>query len=144
MTTINRTYFSIIILLFIFISGCKNNTDNIPNVYVDIVIDLNDPQYSKLTIPGNFEYITGGVNGIIVYRKSFDEFTAFERTCPYDPSCGKVFIDETGYTAKDTICCKSEFSIIIDGAVSKGPSQFPLRNYSTQYNPNSQILRITN
>ena len=144
MKTTIITFFSAFLLFSTLFLSCKNNTDNIPTVFVDILIDLNDPQFSKLTIPGNYEYITGGVNGIIVYRKSFDEFTAFERTCPHDPSCGKVFVDNTGYTMIDSTCCQSEFSLIIDGAVTKGPSQFPLKIYTTQYNPNSLILRITN
>ncbi len=146
----NRFFFTKL-AFFLFIStlstiffSCNSEIDDIPVVYVDIQIDLNDPNYNNLRAIGNFVYITGGVNGIILYRKSFDEFNAFERTCPHDPDCGKVFADEINLIAKDTICCGSEFTLMINGAVSKGPSKFPLREYSTIYNKNSNILWITN
>lgn len=145
-----KIYFTKIVIFLFFSTipviffSCKNDIDEIPVVFVDIEINLNDPSYNNLLITGNYLYVTGGVNGIIVYRKSFDEFTAFERTCPHDPDCGKVIVDEENLLAKDTICCGSEFSLIIDGAVSKGPSKFPLKKYSTLYNNNSKILWITN
>ncbi len=136
--------FSFLILFTCAFFSCKNKNDKIPTVYVDINIDLTDPQYNKLLGVGNYVYITGGVNGIIVYRKSFDEFSAFEQTCPYDPDCGTVWVVENEIVAKDTVCCNSEFSLLIDGAVSEGPAQLPLRNYRTSYNSNTRILRITN
>lgn len=140
----NLTIFLSVLLSITFIFSCKETQDTIPTVYVDIQIDLTDPQYYELNSIGSYVYITGGVNGIILYRLSADEFKAYERTCPYDPECGKVFVDDYNFLAKDTICCGSEFSLMIDGAVSEGPSLRPLRNYTAIYNQNLQMLRITN
>ncbi len=134
----------VLTLLSVLVLSCDKNKSQIPNVYVDIYIDLTDPLYSDLQLPGNFVYITGGVNGIILYRSSSDEFNAFERTCPYDPDCGKVTVDESSYTAIDTVCCGSEFSLLLDGTVTQGPSQFPLKSYYCSYDLNSNILHITN
>jgi hypothetical protein len=131
-------------LFSVLVLSCDKNKSQIPNVYVDIYIDLTDPLYSDLQVPGNFVYITGGVNGIILYRSSMDEFNAFERTCPYDPDCGKVTVDESSYTAIDTVCCGSEFTLLNDGMVTQGPSQFPLKSYYCSYDLNSNILHITN
>ncbi len=134
----------LMVLWISLVFSCDKNQSQIPNVYVDIYIDLTDPLYSDLQIPGNYVYITGGVNGIIVYRSSSDEFSAFERTCPYDPDCGKVFVDQANYTAVDTVCCGSTFSLLLDGTVTKGPSPYPLKKYQCSYDLNSNILRITN
>jgi len=137
------------IILVILVSvtmffSCKETQDNIPTVYVDIEIDLTDPQYYELRSIGSYIYITGGVNGIIVYRLSADEFKAYERTCPYDPDCGKVYVDDYNFLAVDTVCCQSKFSLMIDGAVTEGPATYPLRNYNAAYNTNLEMLRITN
>ena len=129
-------------LSMIFFS-CKPETDDIPYAYVDFTIDLNDPQFHELKNISGYVYLTGGVNGIIVYRKSTDEFTAFERTCPHDPKCGKVYVNES-LSAVDTVCCGSEFSLLIDGGIMKGESKFPLRQYTTTYSSNLKSLRITN
>ncbi|MEA2043470.1 MAG: hypothetical protein U9N85_13095 [Bacteroidota bacterium] len=140
-----RTVFLTILLLQLSFFSCKNNNNNpIPDVFVDIEIDLNNPDFYSLQAVGNYEYITGGVNGIILYRKSFDEFMAFERTCPHDPEIGIVTVDAERHTAVDSIACGSEFSLLIDGAVTKGPSGFPLKFYKVVYNNQLQVLRITN
>jgi hypothetical protein len=131
------------ISLFTF-SACKTEKDPIPNVYVNFEIYLGDAQYSSLQTVGNFVYVTGGVNGIMLYRKSTNEITAFERACPYDPDCGIVEVDKTGLTASDQTCCKSEFLLMLDGAVTKGPAQFPLKVYRTDFNTFTNILRVTN
>ncbi len=140
-----KTWFSFVLLLNLFLfSSCDENKNPIPTVYVDIYIDLNDPLYYDLQSVGSYVYITGGVNGILIYRSSADEFRAYERTCPYDPDCGIVSVDEASLNAVDSLCCKSEFSLLLDGAVSQGPSQFPLRAYTCIYDMNAQILHIKN
>ncbi len=136
-----------IIVLFLFLISffsCDENKSKIPNVYVEIYLDLTDPLYSSLTIPGNYLYVTGGVNGIIVYHTIDDEFRAYERTCPYDPECGKVFVDEYSFNAVDSICCKSEFSLLSEGVAVQGPAKNPLKQYKCIYNQNSRILSIKN
>ena len=134
-----------IILLFFLISffSCKENQSKIPNVYVYIEIDLNDPLYSSLTVPGNYEYVTGGVNGILIYHTIDDTFRAYERTCPYDPELGRIYVDEKSYNAVDSVC-GSEFSLLTDGAVVQGPAEFPLKPYTCIFNQNSGILIIKN
>lgn len=140
-----KTRFSFVFLLSILLfTACDENKSSIPNVYVDITIDLTDSLYYDLQSVGAYVYITGGVNGILIYRSSSDDFNAYERTCPYDPDCGKVYVDEGGFNAVDTLCCKSEFSLLLDGAVSQGPSKFPLKMYTCIYDRNAQILHIKN
>ena len=142
-----HTKTTVFILFLLLLPGfflCKDNDDAIPDVYVDIEIDLNNPDFYLLQAVGNYVYITGGVNGIIVYRKSFDEFMAYERTCPYDPKTGIVDVVADRHVAVDSLGCGSEFSLLIDGAVTKGPAGLPLKFYQTVYNNQTSILRIMN
>ncbi len=139
-------FFYISILFFIALNyyGCREVHDRIPEVFVDIELNLNNPDFYPLQTTGNHVRITGGVSGIIVYRKSSSEFLAVERACPHDPEKGVIVTDETGHFAIDSIGCGSEFSLLIDGMVTKGPSKFPLKIYHTAYLPNLNILQITN
>ena len=140
-----KTCFSFVLLLNLFLfSSCDENKNPIPTVYVDIYIDLNDTQYYDLQSVGGYVYITGGVNGILIYRSSADEFRAYDRTCPYDPDIGRVIVNDARLNAVDSVGCKSEFSLLLDGAVSQGPSQFPLKAYTCIYDINAQILHIKN
>jgi nitrite reductase/ring-hydroxylating ferredoxin subunit len=136
---------SILIISF-YINSCDKHQSPIPNVHVDFYIDLNDPLYNNLAfIPGSYEYVTGGVNGILVYHTLDNTFTAYERTCPHDPECGKVYVDKTGFYAVDSACCKSEFSLLSNGIpVNDSPSQFPLKMYNCQHDIGNNILHITN
>jgi hypothetical protein len=134
----------ILVSSLLFFYSCDDNKSSIPVVPVDIYVDLTDPLYSDLQNVGGYVYITGGVNGILVYRSSMDDFKAFERTCPYDPDCGKVSVDESSFNAVDTVCCKSEFSLLLDGAVSQGPAQLPLKQYMCVYDNINLILHIKN
>ncbi|MEA3450631.1 MAG: hypothetical protein U9Q83_01865 [Bacteroidota bacterium] len=122
---------------------CKSPENKIPYVFVDITINLDKPEYFELNAIGNYIYVYGGVSGIVVYRDSRDVFIAYERACPYDPECGRVVVIANEYKLVDT-CCGSEFSLTLDGAVLKGPSELSLRKYKTYYYPNTNELRILN
>ena len=148
---IKRSNLNIKVLIYIILLSnialffsCDENKNPIPIVPVDFYIDLKLPDYYNLQSVGGYVYVTGGVNGILIYRSSADEFRAYERTCPYDPDCGRVSVDERNFVAVDTVCCKSEFSLLLDGAVSQGPAQYPLKQYTCIYDQNAQILHIKN
>ena len=134
------------ILVFLFLSffACDEKQNPVPNVYVDFEVNLNDPQFNTVIIPGNYIYLTGGVNGIILYHTVDDQYKAFDRTCTYDPECGKVYVSEDQLKAVDTVCCGSVFSLLVDGIVEQGPAEFPLKQYQCIYNSNAHILRIKN
>lgn len=136
------------LMCLLVVGACKKkkkNTDpnnNVPYVTVNIVIYPNDPYYFKVQVAGGWMYINGGVNGIILYRKSSSEFVALERTSTYYPdnvyAIAKVRSDN--FTCKDTVSGSSWQ--IVDGAIITGPAQYPLKKYQTIYDGNS--LRITN
>jgi nitrite reductase/ring-hydroxylating ferredoxin subunit len=125
----------------LLVTSCKKDqVGGVPPTAVDISININLPAYADLAVPGGWLYLTGGSQGIIVYRVNNDEFVAMDRHCPYQPQNGcKVVVDDTQVIARDTACCGSAY-LIIDGSVSQGPSSFGLKRYNTLFN--GTTLRI--
>ena len=123
------------------LSGCQNTLerDDIPRVYVHKEINLNSYDYRALNNFGGYVYISGGVRGIIIFRKSTNQYLAFERDCPYQPqdSCALVSVDPSTLYMIDT-CCSSEFDF--DGNPIAGPAKFPLLQYNTYLNQNYLII----
>lgn len=118
-------------------SGCnKKKNTVIPYVPVNIYIYPSDPTFNKLNTPGGWVYLSGGSRGIIVYRRSNEEFVAYDRHCTYDTenTCGQVEVTSTQITAVDS-CCGSEF-VLTDGSVVKSPSTVPLQAYQVSFNGN--------
>ncbi|MGZ4156590.1 MAG: hypothetical protein ACXVED_05495, partial [Bacteroidia bacterium] len=113
-------------IILLFLSGfwsCKKDSNNtVPIVAVDIYIYTSNPSFINLNPVGGWVYITGGVRGILVYRKSISEFMAYDRNCTYHSNdlCATIVVDNTNIIAVDT-CCHSKFSIY-DGTVLQGPA----------------------
>lgn len=124
-------------------TGCKKDRDvAVPIVPVQIEINLNLPEYNALQVVGGWAYITGGSEGLIVYRRGQNEFTALDRHCTYQPqNLCRVTVDDSQVMARDTICCQSAF-LIMDGSVVQGPAALGLKRYNTTFN--GTILRIFN
>ena len=132
-----------ILLITILFSACKkDDNSNIPLVAVNVTININDPAYNAIAVPGGWIYINGGSRGIIIYRISNDVFNAYDRHCTYDSgnSCALVSVDATNITGLDD-CCGSQF-LLIDGSVTKGPANLPLKQYRTTFD--GSVLRINN
>lgn len=139
----------LIITIFLFALACKKKqTQNnqqynpVPYTPVDITVYPNDPLNFTIQAIGGWKYINGGLNGIVVYRKSEQEFVAIERTSSYLPNdaSAKVKVQNDNFTLKDSIS-GSKWQII-DGAVISGPATWPLRIYGTTYD--GSTLRIRN
>lgn len=118
------------------------NNNPVPSVPVQITLYPNDPLMFKLQAIGGWMYVNGGVNGLVVYRKSNEEFVAVERTSSQLPDNAKarVIVLSDNFTLEDTIS-KSNWRIF-DGTVTKGPATWPLRLYATNFDGNA--LRINN
>lgn len=139
MRTLVYFFFSV---LFLVGSCKKNETNGVPVAAVDIYIYANNPSFINLNAVGGWVYITGGVRGILVYRKSTSEFMAYDRNCTYQSTdaCATVVVDATNIIATDT-CCHSKFSIY-DGSVLQAPAVLPLKAYNTTFDGN--VLHIYN
>ncbi|MBR4787162.1 MAG: hypothetical protein IK013_04715 [Bacteroidales bacterium] len=124
----------VLVLLLPFLSGCTYyNHPTIPNRPVDFTIYPNDVMYYRLNTYGGYEYFTGGVNGIIVYRLDEWTFLAYDRACSYDyeEPASWLFVAPDGLRLVDSLC-GSTFNIL-DGSVLSGPAKWPARKYKTRY-----------
>ena len=141
----NALFQTVILLLtaVVLAPGCKKEQrGGVPLTPIDISINVNNPAYADVSVPGGWIYLSGGSQGLIVYRASTDNFVVMDRHCPYQPAefC-RVFVDDTEIMARDTACCQSAFSIV-DGTVIQGPAALNLQRYNTTFN--GTILRIYN
>ena len=130
----------IAILLFCGCNGYEHET--IPNVKVNFTIYPDNVNYYNLNYIGGYEYLTGGVAGIIVYRIDYSTFIAYDRACPYDWEDPEAWleVDESGLMIVDPHC-GSRFNIL-DGSVIDGPAKYNLKYYRTSYD--GRRLRIYN
>jgi hypothetical protein len=127
--------YTFLVLLFLLLTPqCKKDKqDEIPYVYVNFYINVNSTQYLGLNNIGGYVYVTGGVRGIIIYRRSTDEFMAYDRDCPYQPSNANAIIDvdASAVMAIDS-SCGSQF-LLLDGSIVKGPATIFLKQYHTTF-----------
>lgn len=134
--------------VLVLVSGChKKKTQNasnnpVPYVPVSLTLYPNDPLNFKIQSIGGWIYTNGGINGIVVYRKSDQEFVAIERSSSQLPSNprAKVYVLGDNFTLLDSIST-SKWRIF-DGSVTQGPAQWGLRLYGTTFD--GSTLRISN
>ena len=138
---------AICVLVIVAFACGKKKTQNavnnpVPFVAVNTSLYPNDPLNFKVQALGGWMYLAGGINGIVLYRKSEQEFVAIERTSSYlpDNAAAKVKVMPDNFTLQDSIsgsCWR-----IFDGSVTQGPATWGLRLYGTSYDGN--VLRIMN
>lgn len=130
----NAAIFGVALLILPMFSNCSKNNPNdvIPNVYVDVTININEPSSFDLQPIGGWIYVAGGSKGLIVYRANIDEFNCYDRHSTYnaDQFC-RVDVDSNGFKMTDP-CSASEFSIY-DGSVIQGPANISLKRYPTTF-----------
>ena len=141
-----RTLFLLFSLVFIF--SCEKNevNDILPYANVDVILNLNLPQYQDLQIPTEWTYIDKGpgrgLQGIIIQSTGLTPaYKAFERACPNN-DC------ETGMTFDGSLkmkcsCDQSEYSIIDGAPQTSGNSHFA-REYRVSVSMDGKTLNITN
>lgn len=142
--TLNKgtKFFLTLLFLVSCISSCNDKNQVVPYIYVNFTLSVFDPEFADLVVPGNSITVTGGVNGILIYRISEVDFAAYDRTCTYDIEEGcQVKVDDSGIFAVDTLCCHSQY-LLLDGSVTRGPATYPLKRYNTSFD--GTYLRVYN
>jgi len=118
-----------ILSAILFLSTCNTKDDYIQEVYVNINIDLNLPEYSDLQVSGNSIFIEGGVEGIIIYHGVGNDYKVYDRNCSYEPSLSCSQIDSVDAGIAYCGCCTSAFLLSNDASVLNSPALLPLKKY---------------
>lgn len=119
-----------LLLLCLSISCKKYKNHPIPSIPFDIEIDMSLPSYSALTGVSGYAYATASNRNIIIYRKSYDEFVAYDRESPADGGLGcatPLTPTEANFLQLLDACSGAVFSLY-DGSNISG-SNFGLRQY---------------
>ncbi len=127
------------IYLFIicFLLSCENQNYKFPQVDVNLFLYINNPEFFNVENPGGWMYLYDvGVGGILLYRKNFEEFIAYDRASTFNPTSDcQITVAEDDIILNDP-CSDSQF-LITDGSVIQGPANQPLKRYTTVYNGNN-------
>ena len=138
-----KTFFATFTVILLFTLSCnKDDNSQVPLVSVNLSYNLNNPEFIHLQVDNGWTYVSGGSRGIIIYRNSANDFKAFDRHCPYNPSssCGLVSVDVTNLIGIDD-CCGSRF-LLSSGQVTQAPASRPLKEYHTSFD--GSTLQIFN
>ena len=131
------------IFLLIIVSCSQDLVDDpIPfQPFSDIVINLSLPEYVNLSTDGGYVYMnSGGVRGIILYRKTSSTYLAFERNCSFQPTDACATVDADILFMKDA-CCGSTFNY--NGDPTGGLAWRPLQQYKTSLSGNTLTITDT-
>jgi hypothetical protein len=133
---------AILLLMWIIVS-CKEEQQGVPPAFVDLRIYLSDPQNIELTNIGGWKYFSGGYRGVLVYRKSQNEFMAYDRACPYkvEEPTSLIVVDTTNNIIAVDESCGSKFQLL-DGSTLQTPALVPLKQYRTVFD--GTMVRVTN
>lgn len=130
-------------VVFTMFVGCEPDLsdDAIPWQPFDVIqINLNLPEYLRLTTDGGSMTINGGVRGIIIYRQSASNYIAYEANCSFQPNsaCATVEVHvSTLYMF--CACCSSNFDLAT-GYPTGGPAWRPLRRYQSNLHGTTLVI----
>ena len=127
--------------MLLFLS-CNSKDDYIPDVYVNILIDLSLPEYSDIQVSGNSIFINGGVKGIIIFHGVGDFYKVYDRNCSYEPLQPCSIIDSVSAGIAYCNCCTSAFFLEQDGNSANEPAIQALKQY--QWSLEGSQMRIYN
>ena len=123
--------------ILLFVTSCKKNEsninqyENIPQIGVNVYLQLDQPAYFNLSTTGGYVYLNEGARGVIIYR-TIDAYNAYERHSPHrsNEECAFVSADSSGIYAVEE--CDGIKYYLLDGTVATGNASVPLLQYQTQ------------
>ena len=133
-----------LLLFALFFIQCDEDFQEIPLPpadFPDVVINLTLPEFDDLRVDRGFIIIPdAGIRGIIVYRQSATEYTAFELNCSFESNSASanVEVDPSGFSLIDR-SCTSRFNTD-NGMPIAGPARSSLRIYESRLAGNTLTI----
>ncbi len=134
------------LIICLIILGCTIE-DNFPDIYVNETIPITMPEYSNVyNTPLGYQYIDGGLGGIIIVHGLNNDYIAYDRACTNEVNSDCIVSGESGSENDPVLkcidCCNSRF-IINDGSVTQeSTANQALKRYNTYFD--GVMLYITN
>ena len=146
MKRVNLRFFLIITLILLIFVRCDEDETPFPYISVYTTLYL-DTDLGNMLV-GQYKEIDGyGLGGLIIYRKDYNEFQAFDRACTHEASYDCILFEDPDYTGiYKCPCCESEFWMLgsdFSGTVKQGPANQPLKQYRCIFD-GINTIRVTN
>lgn len=121
--------------------GCAKDESRFPNVYVQLNVNLGNPEYVELkAFGGSAFFYNHGIAGILVFNNG-GSYNAFDLCSPINPEERfPLILDKIGFNLEDTRN-GAKFDLRT-GLPSKGAAKGRLNKY--QVIKQGEILRINN
>lgn len=132
------------LFIFFWFLSCESDDQKnlLPYIIVNETINLTNPEFINLQVPGGWAYANGGIKGIIIYNLNGSLYKAYERSCPQIlPSpCSQMTVEQS-FKLKCP-CDQSEFNIL-NGTPLTPNINYIVREYKVTV-INSNTLKISN
>jgi nitrite reductase/ring-hydroxylating ferredoxin subunit len=121
--------------------SCAKEENYVPDVPVNFSAPITDPRLNRLSAAGGAITLSGGVAGIIVYRRADNVYVAFDRCSTVNPEQkNAVNLDDPTLTATDPV--SGAKYLLHDGSPAKAPARTALKRYTVTIT--SSTLQVTN
>ena len=131
----------LLIFGFLLILSCESDGNN---RFCDIInnqtINLSNPEFINLQVPGGWSYSNGGPRGLIIYNFG-SSFKAFSRECPNNDQCAQRLTVENDIKMVCP-CDDNEFSILDGSPQTSGATESVCEFRVVEVS--SSVLNITN
>lgn len=153
----NKITLAVLLIATVLLQGCKDvhENPNYPNAVINFTINLNQVAYYDLRFVGSYVYLTSDPlstsRGLIVYRKTQEEFVAYDRLPPNYPN---ACTDSEGNTTRLVVespfvvdHCNNAYYNILNGEIfideehgmlphfaGNNEPIYPLIQYHTSFN----------
>ncbi len=128
--------------IFLFsTTSCDRKKFRFPYVPVNMTLGL----YSDLADLGVEQakiYPGHGLKGIVIFRKAFDEFHAYDLACTFEEDFSCTLAEDPKFEGLlECPCCKSRFLLTQGGDPLDGPASWPLVEYNTYINGGFLVIK---
>lgn len=134
------------VILFLILASCSNNSNENENckflldVGINVVVNLNLPQYSQLQFAGNSVYISNAGNGGILIASTGADFFAWDAADPNHAQSSCSVLVNSGLNATCGCEDKNEYSLINGLPLNNSDLRCSLRNYRVEQNGNTLLI----
>lgn len=134
------------VILFLTLASCSNNSNEDENckflldIGINVVVNLNLPQYSQLQFAGNSVYVSNAGNGGILIASTGANFFAWDAADPNHAQSSCSVLVNSGLNATCGCEDENEYSLINGLPLNNSELRCSLRNYRVEVSGNTLLI----